>query len=713
MLKQNYLSFKNYFIFILAAIFLGIMVAIISMFFAIKSNNESRIELSLKEAVNIEKTISESFGYCNKINSYIGKQIAQHGANDLQFILKTFRQADEMKNRNSQLLSWSSFDFVAPNNLQLVNSKIGIRKNPPNMSERQYCTRSKEKPWSLQVSFPVLGNPSESWVIPVGTGITNDNGKYLGAIVVGFDIAELTALVEKRLVSQSSFVVLDENFNIILQSKDSNTNNETYHEKLAKLNFKEKSGIISDDLNIGKIKYFYYQKFDDFPYIVLTGFNKILLKKEFNNSILPLIGASLAITIFFLMILHLLKERIFFLIRKEKALESSLLNKDFLINSKTKLIRATSHDLKNYIFGISGLSKLIIEGKDKAEIEASEDLKMVEELHHQSEELMGFVEDLLDTNQSENGEFKLGKKELCNIVDLVRRMVILNKNFAIENRINLEVDNKTKRKKISVLCDVRRIKQILNNIISNAIKYSNPNSVVILQISLDEDGNEVCISIIDQGIGMKKEEIKMALFGDGEKISKSGLNKTFDSHGIGMPIIKKLIELHKGKLEINSEKGLGTEVKIYLSTYAQDKSEIGEEIYQTNSLSNKFKNRSVLIAEDNAITNKVISFLMRKMGFYVKHVENGEEILQQLDKQHFDLVILDINMPKLGGFETAKEIRKGQIFKRFKNYDIPIIAISTEKQELSKLKLHKINMLLGKPFSEKELIDFVMGCMKP
>lgn len=708
--KQNYLSLRSYFTFIIATIFLGIVAAIVLVFLISNSNLDSQVELSKKEAINIEKTVSESFGYCNKISNYIGRQIVQHGTDDLQFILKTFRQADKAQNKNSQLLSWSSFDFVAPNNLQLVNNKIGIRKDPPNMSERQYCTRSKEKPWSLQVSFPVFGNPSESWVIPAGTGITDDKGKYLGTIVVGFDIAELTALIEKRLIGESSFIVLDENFNIIVQSKDSEANNEDYRAKLTKLSFKEKSGIISEDLNIGKIKYFYYQKFEGYPYIVLTGFNKILLKKEFNSSVLPIIFGLILMTSLFLTILFAFKNKISEIVKIEKLLSKSLLEVNL---SKTKLIRATSHDLKNYIFGISGLSKLIIEGKDKAEIDASEDLKMVEELHHQSEELMGFVEDLLDTNQSENGEFKLGKKELCDIVDVVRRMVILNKNFAIENRINLEVDNKTKCKKISVLCDARRIKQILNNIISNAIKYSNPNSVVILQISLNNDGNEVCISIIDQGIGMKKEEIKMALLGDGEKISKSGLNKTFDSHGIGMPIIKKLIELHKGRLEINSEKGLGTEVKIYLATYAQDKSEAGEEIYKANSLSNKFKNKSVLIAEDNAITNKVISFLMRKMGFYVKHVENGEEILQQLEKQHFDLVILDINMPKLGGFETAEEIRRGQIFKRFKNYDIPIIAISAEKQELSKLKLHKINMLLGKPFSEKELIDFVMGCMKP
>ncbi len=85
---------------------------------------------------------------------------------------------------------------------------------------------------------------------------------------------------------------------------------------------------------------------------------------------------------------------------------------------------------------------------------------------------------------------------------------------------------------------------------------------------------------------------------------------------------------------------------------------------------------------------------------------------EQLDKQHFDLVFLDINMPKLNGFETAKAIREGKNFKRFRNHNIPIIAISTEKQELSELKIHGINMLLGKPFSEKELLDFVIGCVK-
>ncbi len=365
---------RSSFIFILVTVFLSIVSTLVLIFLISRSNHEFRTKLSQKEAINIEKTISESFDYCNKINSYIGSQIAQRGTRDLNFILKTFRQADELQNRNSQLLSWSSFDFVDPNNLQLVNSKVGIRKDPPDMSSRQYCARSKEKPWTLQVSFPVFGNPSKSWVIPAGTGITDGDGKYLGIIVVGFDIAELTAFIEKRLISQSSFIVLDENLNIITHSKDAETDDEIYHKNLTQFKFEEKSGVIHQDLNIGKIKYFYYQKFDGYPYVVLTGFSNSLLEKEFSNSVLPIIAGSVVITFFFLMILYLFRARILFLANKEIALERSLLNTEGLIDSKTKLIRATSHDLKNYIFGISGLANLILQDKKKSEIEESEDL---------------------------------------------------------------------------------------------------------------------------------------------------------------------------------------------------------------------------------------------------------------------------------------------------------------------------------------------------
>ncbi len=336
------------------------------------------------------------------------------------------------------------------------------------MSDRQYTIRSPQNPWTLQVSFPVLGNPSESLVIPAGTGVTDKNGEYLGTIVVGFDLAELSNMVEQRLNDPVSFVILDEDMNIIIQSKNNElpSGEDFYRKNLSKSFFNKNSGFIPrENLNAGNVTYSFYQKFNDYPYIVLTGFDKAFFKKEFSTSILPIIVGFTSVTIFFLIILYVFKTRILFLMNRERRLRNALQNINI---SRTKLIRAASHDLKNYIFGISGLSNLILQGKKKSEINTNEDFKMIEEISKQSEELMGFVEDLLDTNQNEIGEFSLGKIQVCNVADLAQRMVILNKNFALENHITLEALNNG-NDILNIKCDIRRLKQILNNLISNSI----------------------------------------------------------------------------------------------------------------------------------------------------------------------------------------------------------------------------------------------------
>lgn len=707
LVKSNSSLIKGYFVFVLATVSLGALSMAILVFFTIKSDQDSRSQILKKEASNIQKTISESFNYSNKINTYIGEQIVEHGSDDLEFILKIFRQADKIQNKNSQLLSWSSFDWVDSNNLQLVNSKVGIRKNPPDMSVRQYCDRSPKKPWTLQASFPVLGNPSNSWVIPAGTGITDKSGKYLGAIVVGFNIAELSSMVEQRLNDPVSFVVLDEDLNIVIQSQDSELveNDNFYKTNINKSLFNKNSGELSDKISVENVTYSSYRRFKDYPYIVLTGFNKSLLKKEFNNSILPIIVGFIAITSFFLIILYIFKTRILLLMEREKNLRNSLHKTNI---SKTKLIRAASHDLKNYIFGISGLSKLILQDKSKSNIESNEDLKMVTEISSQSEELMGFVEDLLDTNQNQSGEFSLGKMQICNLAEMVKRMVILNKNFAIENKITLTSSSTPKDAALNIKCDVRRVKQVLNNLISNSLKYSPANTKVSITTSFLKKKNEICLTVKDGGIGMSKKEIDMALSGDGEKIDKSTLDKAIDSHGIGMPIIKKLVELHHGRLEIESKKGFGTKVKIYFKKEDETEDKKEQNISEEQSLTERFKDKAILLAEDNPVSNKINTFLLRKMGFKVKHVENGQELVDELDKNYFDLIFMDINMPVLDGFEATKIIRKGDSFKKFKNVNIPIIVISANEIESSKLKYFGINASLSKPFSEKDLLDFVL-----
>ncbi len=405
---------------------------------------------------------------------------------------------------------------------------------------------------------------------------------------------------------------------------------------------------------------------------------------------------SLVVTItLFLIALLIFKRKISAVEKKEKMLNQFLHQANL---SQTHFIKSASHDIKNYVFGISGILKLILQNKNADEIKANDDLKMIEELHLQSEELMRFVEDVFDANHGEIDDLDPSYKRLHNVVDLAQRIVILNRNFAIKSRVNLEIDNKTKNQIVKVECNAKRLKQILHNLIRNAIKHSAVGGIVIVQISVTN--GDVQISVIDQGNGI-----------DEENLSVENTSKFFDPHNLSILTMKNLIESYNGRFELNSVKGYGTEVKINLPAF-EDQNNSLHKIYEENSIDNSFENKAVLIAEDNLITSKVVTFLLRKMGFKVKHVDNGAEILEQLDKQHFDLIFLDINMPNLGGLETAKTIREGKVFTRFKNYDIPIIAISTERQELSDLKTHGINMMLGKPFSEKELIDFVMEYVK-
>ncbi|MDB2415506.1 cache domain-containing protein, partial [Rickettsiales bacterium] len=250
------------------------------------SQQKSNKHILSLEAKRIEKNLEEAFDYTNRISVYMGKQIAEHGSNDLQYILNLFRKTSGTQYKAQNLFSWSLFDWVAPNNLQLVNSKNGISKSPPDMSHREYTWKSPKHPWTLQVSKPAVGNPSGKWVIPAGTGIVDKDNNYLGAIVVGFNIIELTERVKNNLSEkQVSFIILDNEYRIVMQSTDNDINPASdYYKELFSSNspFEENSGTISVNSKYNHIDYQHYRKIKGYPYTVLTGFNRQIIDKEFN-----------------------------------------------------------------------------------------------------------------------------------------------------------------------------------------------------------------------------------------------------------------------------------------------------------------------------------------------------------------------------------------------------------------------------------------------
>jgi len=706
---------KDYLIFALIATAFMTVAAVIFIFTSFKSAQNENAKKLQNSAKNIASIISESFDYTNQINNHIGQQIANHYKNgsgsNLKFILNLFHESELIKHRDYDLFSWSSFDWVDDKNHQIINSKLGIRNDAPNMSQRQYSQLSPQNPWTLQVSFPTFGDPSNTWVIPAATGVTNQSGKYLGAVVVGFDIAEFVRQIEQKLEKKTSFVVLDQELRIILQSTDLNLDrssdffSKNFHQEI----FSKDFGSLSQAIEIGDIKLSHYNKLTRYPYIVLTGFDKNFLRSQFNILILPRIIEFICLTIFFLALLYLFEAKIASLLSVEKLLkaEKSLrISLEKTSRDKDKLLFSIAHDIKNYILGINGLANLTLEQKTQQQILANQDLKNVETIATHSEELMEFVKNLLDNNQIKSGQFQLGNVKNHSVKSLIQDSILINRRNAENNNVSLKTDIENDLPKI--LCDEYKMKQILNNLINNAIKYSRPQSEVLISAKFIKNDQKIRIEISDKGYGMNEEEVRKYLDGSGGKIDKSAIikEKHFDSYGIGMPIVLKLVELHEGSIKVASKKNIGT--TIFLEFKAAEK-------FNDEELDIEKNNASILLVEDNPVNIKVTSRILESSGYKVSSAENGKEALRIIDKENFDLILMDCEMPIMNGYEATKAIRSGLDFVNFKNFkSIPIIALTSCSNPITRKKVKDsgMNNHIEKAISKTDLLATIKHYLK-
>lgn len=746
--NYNFANISIFSYFIIFSIIITIFTITIYFYFSQKIHSQSISSVLEKQSLRIEKSLVDSIEYSAYLMNYLGNQIKDHNHRNLHYIerlLSSFRLNSDVNNK----IPWNMFSWANEETNLLVNSDLGIVK-PINLSSRDYIPLTISEPGKIHLGKPAFGKVSGEWIMPSGMGIVDNKNRYIGSVIFGFKISKLAEKLWQSTTSDDvSFAVFDQDGDLIINSTNFSINNKLSEYIKSIATSPRKNGEIAKFSVFGSNEnYGFFQKIDKYPYIIITKLDSNLAKKNLFYKLYPYLLEALMILFSLLSILFLLKSivvnPILSLSNNAKSLSFGKLNvdihksnvkeinhlsksismvKDFFQKeqkskieldlarkeaekanlSKTNLLRSISHDLKNYICNILNLTKTILDKENNSILlKNNEDLETLKIISSQSEELMYFVEDLLDTNQTEKGEFSLGKLEKCNIAELITRIVLLNKGFAIRHKISLKTNIEDNLPEVK--CDIRRIKQILTNLITNAIKYSNHDSSVNIFAKYLKEQDQVYIEIADQGIGMTKEEIEMAISGSGQNIDKSNLNKPIDSHGIGMTIVKKLVELHKGKMEIDSIKGKGTKVKIYFN--AEEK--VSDNQLVSNSL--VAKNQSILLAEDNPVSSMITSKILLDHGYRVEPVKNGKEAIEALEKEDYDLVLMDGEMPILDGYEATKTIRLGNCFKRFKNYrNIPIIALmaNSEIECIEKAKISGMNSHLDKSSSKKEILQMI------
>ncbi len=330
----------------------------------------------------------------------------------------------------------------------------------------------------------------------------------------------------------------------------------------------------------------------------------------------------------------------------EKAEKSS--------QAKSEFLSIMSHEIRTPLNAVIGMTNLLMMGSPRPDQKDNLDI-----LKFSANNLLALVNDVLDFNKIESGKVVFESIKF-NLVDLMQNVCGGQKLKAEEKGLKfiLEVDEGLNQK--IVFGDPTRLSQIIFNLINNAIKFTHTGNVLVRVILLEDRLNTVTIdfSVKDTGIGIEKENLN-AIF---EPFIQESISTTrqYGGTGLGLAIVKRLLELQGLQMSVESEPGAGSEFSFNMEFPVSTEmiAEQAEKQPLAKGVVDNLSNLRVLIAEDNMVNVMLMKKLFSKWGVTPAIAENGERAIEMVQYGNFDIILMDLQMPVLNGFDAAMEIRK-------------------------------------------------------
>ena len=388
-------------------------------------------------------------------------------------------------------------------------------------------------------------------------------------------------------------------------------------------------------------------------------------------------------------------------------LEIALKKEEDASLAKTRFLNNMSHDIRtpmNVILGYAQLMENELNGKDMTET-----LEHLEKLQQSGNLLLSIINNVLDMAQIESGRMEIDEN-YCRIEDVWKSLFAVfdekarKKNITLHYTMNVEHEH--------VLTDVTKVKEILVNILSNAIKYTPAGGSVMVyvdELPCDESGYMIVrIRISDTGIGMSQDYLTKIFeaFTREKNTTKSKIAGT----GLGMSIVKNYVDLLGGTIDVESELGKGSTFTVTLKhRIADERYYVKKHIEEPGTGNEILEGRNILLAEDNDLNAEIAEAILERAGLTIERVENGIQCVNRILEMPagtYDMILMDIQMPEMDGYKATRTIRN------LPDKDkacIPIIAMTANAFAEDKRKTMEagMNAHLSKPLNVPELMDTI------
>ena len=393
----------------------------------------------------------------------------------------------------------------------------------------------------------------------------------------------------------------------------------------------------------------------------------------------------------------------------EKELEKAVLEAKNANEAKTRFLFNMSHDIRTPMNAIIGFSELLekhIDEKDKA-------IDYLGKIKSSSNFLLSLINYVLEMARIESGKLVLKKEVRC-VTDLIESLTDVFEPGVKKKFITYSCETDIQHK--YVICDEIKVREIFINIIGNSVKYTPEGGKISVSVKEEpfEKENYIAYRIIveDNGIGMSKEYLPH-IFEEFSREHTSTESKVTGT-GLGLPIVKSLIDMMGGTIEVESQLGCGTKMTVVLPfELASEKQILEEKQKEKEKISDSILGKRVLLAEDNELNAEIAMTVLKENGLKAERAANGKqcmEMLKKMPEDYYDMILMDIQMPEMDGYEATKLIRNLDDARA----DIPIVAMTANAFEEDRQKALEsgMNAHVSKPVDMNMLFKVMTQILK-